>query len=82
MGGTYEFARHASANLREKDDTLNTVFGGFLAGSVLGLRGISITNCTIESLADTVQLEQHPQSLDTVHWQLLCSGHSNMQEEL
>ncbi|KAL2072255.1 hypothetical protein VTL71DRAFT_11598 [Oculimacula yallundae] len=38
MGGTYEFTRFASANLREKDDSLNTALGGFVAGSVLGLR--------------------------------------------
>lgn len=38
VGGTYEFTRFASANLREKDDSLNTAIGGFLAGSVLGLR--------------------------------------------
>lgn len=38
MGGTYEFAKFASANLREKDDTYNTAIGGFLAGGVLGLR--------------------------------------------
>lgn len=39
MGGTYEFTRFASANLREKDGALNTAIGGFFAGSVLGLRG-------------------------------------------
>jgi len=39
VGGSYEFTRLASANLREKDDSLNTAIGGFLAGSVLGLRG-------------------------------------------
>ncbi|KAE8449970.1 hypothetical protein EG329_007109 [Mollisiaceae sp. DMI_Dod_QoI] len=38
VGGTYEFTRFASANLRERDDTLNTAIGGFLAGSVLGLK--------------------------------------------
>ena len=38
MGGTYEFTRFASANLREKDDSLNTAIGGFLAGSLMGLR--------------------------------------------
>lgn len=38
MGGIYEFARFSAANLREKDDSLNTALGGFLAGSVLGLR--------------------------------------------
>jgi hypothetical protein len=39
MGGTYEFTRFASANLREKDDSLNPAIGGFLAGSIMGLRG-------------------------------------------
>lgn len=39
VGGTYEFTRSASANLRERDDSLNTAIGGFLAGSILGLRG-------------------------------------------
>ncbi|KAI9825185.1 MAG: hypothetical protein M1819_000590 [Sarea resinae] len=38
MGGTYEFARHAAANLREKDDSWNPAIGGFLAGSIMGLR--------------------------------------------
>lgn len=39
MGGTYEFFRKASANLREKDDTYNEAIGGFVAGTMLGLRG-------------------------------------------
>lgn len=39
MGGTYEFVKTASANLREVDDTWNTAFGGFFSGSILGLRG-------------------------------------------
>jgi hypothetical protein len=38
MGGTFEFTRFASANLREKDDALNEAIGGLLAGSVIGLR--------------------------------------------
>ncbi|SLM40180.1 nadh-ubiquinone oxidoreductase 213 kda subunit [Lasallia pustulata] len=38
MGGTYEFAKLASANLREKDDSWNTAIGGFLAGSIMGIR--------------------------------------------
>ncbi|KAK2628936.1 hypothetical protein QTJ16_002039 [Diplocarpon rosae] len=38
VGGTYEFTRFASANLRERDDSLNPALGGFLAGSILGLR--------------------------------------------
>lgn len=39
MGGVFEFAKCASANLREKEDTYNSTIGGFLSGSVLGLRG-------------------------------------------
>lgn len=38
MGGTYEFAKIASANLREKDDSWNPAIGGFLAGSIMGLK--------------------------------------------
>ena len=38
MGGTYEFTKFASANLREKNDSLNTALGGLVAGSVLGFR--------------------------------------------
>src|ERR1700722_9964303 len=38
VGGIYELVRFSSANLREKDDALNTTYGGFLAGTVLGLR--------------------------------------------
>ncbi|SPQ24802.1 28217604-de8e-436d-9543-2a82e46d631c [Thermothielavioides terrestris] len=37
-GGVYEFARDASANLRETDDHWNHGIGGFLAGAVVGLR--------------------------------------------
>jgi len=38
MGGTYEFCRRAAANLRAKDDTYNEAIGGFVSGSVIGLR--------------------------------------------
>ena len=38
LGASYEFTRCASANLREKEDTWNSVFGGFAAGCVGGLR--------------------------------------------
>lgn len=41
MGGTYEFVKTASANLREKEDPWNVALGGFFSGSVLGLRGLS-----------------------------------------
>jgi hypothetical protein len=39
MGLTYEFLRVASANLREKEDSWNHALGGFVAGSLVGLRG-------------------------------------------
>lgn len=39
MGGTYEFVKTASANLREADDCYNTALGGFFSGSLLGFRG-------------------------------------------
>lgn len=45
MGGTYEFAKLASANLREKDDSWNTAIGGFLAGSIMGIRCSPIAQC-------------------------------------
>ncbi|KAL1959885.1 hypothetical protein VTO42DRAFT_1030 [Malbranchea cinnamomea] len=38
MGGAYEFVKTASANLREKEDHWNSVWGGFAAGSMIGLR--------------------------------------------
>lgn len=46
LGATYKFTTDASANLREKDDSLNTTIGAFLAGATLGLRGMTnpITN--------------------------------------
>lgn len=39
MGGTYQFVKDASANLREKDDHWNVALGGFFSGSLLGMRG-------------------------------------------
>ncbi|KAI9703980.1 MAG: hypothetical protein M1820_005762 [Bogoriella megaspora] len=38
MGASYEFFKNASANLREKNDSLNPTIGGFFAGSMVGLR--------------------------------------------
>lgn len=40
MGGTYEFVKTASANLREKEDHWNVAIGGFFSGAILGLRGV------------------------------------------
>ncbi|KAJ8610422.1 hypothetical protein MRB53_038584 [Persea americana] len=36
MGASYSFVKNASANLREKDDTWNTTYGGLAAGALLG----------------------------------------------
>ncbi|KAK3376761.1 hypothetical protein B0T24DRAFT_677626 [Lasiosphaeria ovina] len=38
VGGVYEFSHRAAANLRAKDDHYNNAIGGFLAGSILGIR--------------------------------------------
>nr|POF08258.1 nadh-ubiquinone oxidoreductase 21.3 kda subunit [Quercus suber] len=38
MGGVYQFSKDCSSNLREKDDALNSALGGFMAGTMMGLR--------------------------------------------
>ena len=38
MGGAYEFTKNAAANLRQKEDAYNPAMGGFMAGTMLGLR--------------------------------------------
>ncbi|KAF8424110.1 NADH-ubiquinone oxidoreductase 213 kDa subunit [Tirmania nivea] len=38
MGGTYMFTKTATANLRERDDYINSALGGFLAGAIMGSR--------------------------------------------
>jgi hypothetical protein len=40
VGASFQFTKLASANLREKDDSLNAAIAGFLAGGILGLRGM------------------------------------------
>ena len=42
MGGAYEFTKNAAANLRQKDDAYNPAMGGFMAGTMLGLRCKSV----------------------------------------
>ena len=42
MGGTYEFVKTASANLREKEDHWNVAWAGFFSGAIIGLRGLFI----------------------------------------
>ena len=42
MGGAYEFTKNASANLRRKDDAFNPALGGFMSGTMLGLRCMSL----------------------------------------
>lgn len=39
VGGVFEFSKNAAANLRQTKDEYNPAIGGFLAGSVLGIRG-------------------------------------------
>lgn len=77
MGGTYEFTKYASANLREKNDSYNSAIGGFLAGSVLGLRCKHLQKRLAHQLMLIhYQLERHLRFLDSVLWQLLCSVYS------
>ncbi|KAI2627679.1 NADH-ubiquinone oxidoreductase 213 kDa subunit [Hypoxylon sp. NC1633] len=38
LGTVYLFSKDAAANLREKDDTLNTTIASFLGGATIGLR--------------------------------------------
>jgi hypothetical protein len=42
-GATYAFVKNFSANIRETDDSWNAAYGGFLAGSIQGLRRTSLT---------------------------------------
>jgi len=69
MGGTYEFTRFASANLRERDDSLNTALGGFLAGSVLGLKGMLCIIRTISTVLTFLQSAQPQRFLGMELWQ-------------
>lgn len=43
MGGTYEFFRTASANLRQTNDSYNEAIGGFFSGAALGMRCTSLS---------------------------------------
>lgn len=60
MGGAYEFTKCASANLREKDDTLNPTIGGFVAGSMLGLRCTSPSSAASPQSTNTVTVRSLP----------------------
>jgi hypothetical protein len=42
-GATYAFVKNFSSNIRETDDSWNAAYGGFLAGSIQGLRRILLT---------------------------------------
>lgn len=52
MGGTYEFTKLASANLRERNDSMNSAVGGLFAGSLLGLKRkpLQFTTMSIDAL--------------------------------
>jgi hypothetical protein len=41
MGAAFEFTEAAVANRRRKDDALNGVVGGYAAGFLAGIRGMS-----------------------------------------
>ncbi len=59
VGGIYELVKFSSANLREKNDALNTAYGGFLAGTVLGLRRKTFARSIISGRsANLSQVEQ------------------------
>jgi hypothetical protein len=61
MGGTYEFVKNASANLREKDDHYNVALGGFFSGAILGLRGLfSLWDYAHAAIADSVLARTFP----------------------
>ncbi|KAI5297244.1 hypothetical protein KEM56_004963 [Ascosphaera pollenicola] len=51
VGGAYQFARTATANLREKDDLWNSVSGGFFGGAMLGLRARSMPHIVGKAVA-------------------------------
>lgn len=39
VGSCFEFVTAASANLRERNDYLNPTIGGFISGTIVGLKG-------------------------------------------
>lgn len=43
LATVYSFSKHATANLREKDDAFNTAVAAFLGGATLGLRSKGIS---------------------------------------
>lgn len=47
MGASFSFVKAASANIREKDDSLNPALGGLIAGAILGTKcmGNRIWDC-------------------------------------
>jgi hypothetical protein len=57
------FSKLASANLREKDDSWNTAIGGFLAGSVLGLRCQLAVGGSVRNSADMKTVRTVPSVL-------------------
>lgn len=53
VGGTFELSKNASANLRQKNDHYNSAVGGFLAGSILGMKGTLAARVAGASTAGT-----------------------------
>lgn len=63
VGGAFEFTRNAAANLRQKKDHYNAGIGGFLAGSILGMKGMSYDRRTVPVSDDansSLQLVGYP----------------------
>lgn len=66
VGGTFEFIRVASANLREKDDSWNPAIAGFFAGGILGLRRESYDPSLMEAFINQLQIGHFPLFSDLV----------------
>ncbi|KAL8975056.1 MAG: hypothetical protein Q9197_000719 [Variospora fuerteventurae] len=60
IGGTFEFARVAAANLREKEDAYNPAIGGFFAGGIVGFRSQYLTAAMVHHVADSHLVRSFP----------------------
>lgn len=60
IGGTFEFARVAAANLREKDDAYNQAIGGFFAGGIVGFRSQYLKAAMVHHVVDSHLVRSFP----------------------
>ena len=63
IGATYGFSKSAAANLREKDDSWNPAIGGFLAGSIGGLRSEWPGNSEADELTGIFVVRSFPHTV-------------------